>query len=528
MAVAPGGDAALVELKAVDPATYPAAGDLATDPPGRLADLLAERDGVPGALADPALLTRLDVKVGDRIGLAGHAVAIRGTIVSEPDKIAGGIGFGPRLMVSEPTLRATGLVQPGSLNRWSYRLILPPGTPDADLDAAQARIRAATPEAGWEIRSRTNADPRFAKSIERFTQFLTLVGLTALIVGGVGVGNAVHAFVERKRPSIATLKSVGAPGSQVVALYLTQVMLIAGLGTLIGLVIGASLPFLLDALFAADLPLPLNPTLAPGELALAAAYGLITAFAFAITPLGRAHDVPVSGLFRDTVDPARVSPRWRYRIWLAASLAALVGLSVATAFDRRVALIFIAAAAIAFGLLHLVALGLMALARRMPHPRWPAPRMALANLHRPGALTPAIVLSLGLGVTLLVTLSLIDANVRRTISATLPARAPNLFFLDIPSRDAAQFREFLARAAPSGKIEDVPMMRGRIVALNGVPASKIRPRRTPPGCSTATGASPTPTRCRTAPASPRARGGAPSRARSLWSPSRPTSPASSG
>lgn len=475
MAVAESGDAALVELKAVDPATYPAAGDLATEPPGRLADLLAERDGVPGALADPALLTRLDVKVGDRIALAGHKVAIRGTIVSEPDKIAGGIGFGPRLMISEPTLRATGLVQPGSLNRWSYRILLPPGTPDADLDAAQARIRAATPEAGWEVRSRSNADPRFAKSIERFTQFLTLVGLTALIVGGVGVGNAVHAFVERKRASIATLKSVGAPGSQVVALYLTQVMLIAGIGTLIGLAIGASLPFLLDALFSADLPLPLNPTLAPGELALAAAYGLLTAFAFAITPLGRAHDVPVSGLFRDTVDPARVRPRWRYRIWLGLSLAALVGLSVVTAFDRRVALIFIAAAAIAFGLLHGVALGLMALARRLPHPSWPAPRMALANLHRPGALTPAIVLSLGLGVTLLVTLSLIDANVRRTISATLPARAPNLFFLDIPSRDAAQFREFLARAAPNGKIEDVPMMRGRIVALNGVPASKIRP-----------------------------------------------------
>ena len=474
MAVAGSGDAALVELKAVDPATYPAAGELATDPQAPVADLLAERDGVPGALADPALLTRLDIKVGDRIALAGHPLAIRGTLVSEPDKIAGGIGFGPRLMISEPTLRATGLVQPGSLNRWSYRLILPPGASDAELGAVQEKIRAATPEAGWEIRSRSNADPRFAKSIERFTQFLTLVGLTALIVGGVGVGNAVHAFVERKRPSIATLKSVGAPGSQVVALYLTQVMLIAGLGTLIGLVVGASLPFVLDALFSADLPLPLNPTLAPGELALAAAYGLITAFAFAITPLGRAHDVPVSGLFRDTVDPARVSPRWRYRILLAASLAALVGLSVATAFDRRVALIFIAAAAIAFGLLHLVALGLMALARRLPHPRWPAPRMALANLHRPGALTPAIVLSLGLGVTLLVTLSLIDANVRRTISATLPARAPNLFFLDIPSRDAGAFREFLARAAPNGKIEDVPMMRGRIVALNGVPASKIR------------------------------------------------------
>ena len=475
MAVAGSGDAALVELKAVDPATYPAAGDIATDPPGRLADLLAERDGVPGALADPALLTRLDVKVGDRIALAGHAVAIRGTIVSEPDKIAGGIGFGPRLMVSEPTLRATGLVQPGSLNRWSYRLLLPPGAPDADLDAAQARIRAATPEAGWEIRSRTNADPRFAKSIERFTQFLTLVGLTALIVGGVGVANAVHAFVERKRGSIATLKSVGAPGSQVVLLYLVQVMLIAGLGTLIGLAVGASLPFAVDALFRDALPLPLNPTLAPGELLLAAAYGLVTAFAFAVTPLGRAHDVPVSGLFRDTVDPSAAKPRTRYRLMLAAALLALVALAVATAFDRRVALVFIAAAGIAFGLLRLVAQGVMALARRLPHPRRAAPRMALANLHRPGALTPTIVLSLGLGVTLLVCLSLIDANVRRTLSASLPARAPNLFFLDIPSADASRFHDFLAQAAPNAKIERVPMMRGRIVALDGVPAQKIRP-----------------------------------------------------
>ncbi len=100
-------------------------------------------------LADPALLTRLDVKVGDRITLAGHPVTIRGTLTSEPDKIAGGIGFGPRLMISEPALRATGLVQPGSLNRWSYRIVLPKDAArDSDIDAAQARIRAATPEAG--------------------------------------------------------------------------------------------------------------------------------------------------------------------------------------------------------------------------------------------------------------------------------------------------------------------------------------------------------------------------------------------
>ncbi|KQP06847.1 ABC transporter permease [Methylobacterium sp. Leaf93] len=473
MALAGDKGAALVELKAVD-AAYPAAGDLVTDPALPLPDLLAERDGVFGAVADPVLLTRLDLTVGDRIEIAGKPIAIRATLVSEPDKIANGIGFGPRLLVSAATLQATGLIRPGSLNRWSYR-IQAPAADDAELERRIAAVARAAPDAGWEMRSRSNADPRFAKSVERFTQFLTLVGLTALIVGGVGVANAVNAFVARKRGSIATLKSVGAPGGQVVAIYLTQVMLVAGLGTVIGLAIGAGLPFLLDALFHDALPLPLNPTLAPAELLLAAAYGLLTALAFAIIPLGHAHDVPVSGLFRDVVDPDTRKTRLRYRLILVAALAALVALALATAFDRRVALMFIAAAGLAFGLLRLVALGLMAGARRLPRPRSAAPRMALANLHRPGALTPAIVLSLGLGVTLLVTLSLIDANVRRTLTSSLPARAPNLFFLDIPAAEADGFHAELGKLAPGGKIERVPMMRGRIVAINGTPAAAIKP-----------------------------------------------------
>lgn len=473
MALAGDKGAALVELKAVDEA-YPAAGDLVTDPAAPLSDLLAETDGVFGAVADPVLLTRLDLKIGNRIEIAGKPVAIRATLVSEPDKIANGIGFGPRLLVSAATLQATGLIRPGSLNRWSYR-IQAPEADDAELERRIAAVARAAPEAGWEMRSRSNADPRFAKSVERFTQFLTLVGLTALIVGGVGVANAVNAFVARKRGSIATLKSVGAPGGQVVALYLTQVMLIAGLGTVIGLVVGAGLPFLLDTLFHDALPLPLNPTLAPGELLLAAAYGLLTALAFAIIPLGHAHDVPVSGLFRDVVDPDTRKTRLRYRLVLVAALAALVALALATAFDRRVALMFIVAAGLAFGLLRLVALGLMAVARRLPRPRSAAPRLALANLHRPGALTPAIVLSLGLGVTLLVTLSLIDANVRRTLTSSLPARAPNLFFLDIPAAEADGFHAELGRLAPGAKIERVPMMRGRIVAINGTPAAAIKP-----------------------------------------------------
>src|SRR5919112_5648856 len=224
MAVAGDKGSALVEAKAVDRA-YPAVGEVVTDPAGGLQQLLAERDGGFGALADPVLLTRLDLKVGDRITVGQATLEVRASLVSEPDKIGTGVGLGPRLLISQEALRATGLLQPGSLVRWTYRLNLPANlTTDADLERVEAEARRAFPEAGWGIRSRVNADPRFARNIERFTQFLTLVGLTALLVGGVGVANAVRGFVDRKRGSIATLKALGAPGGQVVSLYLLQVL----------------------------------------------------------------------------------------------------------------------------------------------------------------------------------------------------------------------------------------------------------------------------------------------------------------
>jgi putative ABC transport system permease protein len=474
MAMAGEKGSALVEMKAVD-ASYPTVGEVVTEPPGPAAALLAERDGAFGALADPALLIRLDLKVGDRVAVGAASFEIRASLVSEPDKIASGVGFGPRFLISQEALRATELLQPGSLVRWIYRLELPGAvSSDADLERVAAAANRAFPEAGWEIRSRVNADPRFARNIERFTQFLTLVGLTALLVGGVGVANAVRGFVDRKRDSIATLKSLGAPGGQVVALYLMQVLIIAGVGIAIGLGVGAALPFAVSGVFGSMLPIPLAPTLAPGELALAALYGFLTALAFAIAPLGRAHDVQVSGLFRDQVDPERHYPRRRYLAILAISIVLLVALSLVAAYDRKVALIFIGSAAGAFALLRVLASGIMALARRLPRPRRATLRLALTNLYRPGALTPSLVLSLGLGITLLVTLAIIDANLTRQLTRTLPEKAPSFFFIDIPSSEAARFDQHLRGIAPDAKLERVPMMRGRLVSLKGVPVGEIK------------------------------------------------------
>lgn len=474
MAITENGESALVEVKAVDGA-YPMIGSVESEPAAPVQELLAERDGVHGALVDPVLLDRLGLAVGDVVSLGNARVALRARLVSEPDKIAAGVGFGPRLLMSQEGLAATGLVQPGSLVRWTYRVALPDASGgERALERLEAGARQRLPDAGWQIRSRNNASPQFARNLERFTQFLTLVGLTALMVGGVGVANAVNAFVERKLHSIATLKSLGAPGGQVVAVYLTQVMIIAAVGIAIGLVLGAAMPFAVAHAAKSLLPLPLTPALAPLELAVAALYGLLTALAFALGPLGRAHDVPVSALFRDEVDPSAKGPRLRYRLASLAAVAALVVVAVVFAYDRRVALIFIAAAAGAFLLLRLVALGLMALARRLPRPRRTAPRLALANIHRPGALTPSLVLSLGLGVTLLVALAMIDANIRGQLTRALPAQAPSFFFLDIQNGEADRFEAFLAREAPQGTVERVPMMRGRVVSLKGIRASDYK------------------------------------------------------
>jgi putative ABC transport system permease protein len=475
MARAADGRAALVEVKAVD-AAYPLYGAVVLEPRQPLAEALAQRDGAFGAAADPALLARLDLKPGGRIAIGAATIEIRAILRSEPDKLAGGIGFGPRLLISESALRASGLLQPGSVVRWHYRLRLPDNdATDAAVRAVTAATQAQLPEAGWEVRSRSNASPALERNVERFTQYLTLVGLTALLVGGVGVANAVKGHLDRRRQVIATLKALGATGSRVFTIYLIQVLVLAGLGALPGLALGAALPFVIAWSLGAVLPLPIAPTLHPGELALALLYGVLTAVAFALWPLGRTHDVPVSALFRDEVARDEHWPRRSYIVATVLLGCALAALAVALAYDRRIAAIFVAAAAGVFVLLRLVASLLMLIARRLPRPGSPVVRLAIANIHRPGAITPSVVLSLGLGLALLVTVIAIDGNLRRQFLAALPDKAPSLYFVDIPTADAEKFDAFIHAQAARATLDRVPMLRGRIVAANGVPAEKLKP-----------------------------------------------------
>ena len=430
-----------------------------------------------GAVADPAFGARLGLRVGDSFRIGEATFRLAAVLKSEPDKLAAGIGFGPRVLVSDAALAASALVQPGSLVRNLYRISLPDAAPGRPADAAalHAFVADATkrfPEAGWEARTRENVSPQFSRDLGRFTQFLTLVGLTALVIGGVGVANAIRGFVERKRPAIATMKSLGA---FVFSLMLAQVMGIALLGIAIGLAVGVALPFAVAAAFGAVLPFPLAPAVYPTQVAAGLAYGALTALAFSLGPLGGAHDVPVSALFRDTVDPGRRRLRPQYLAMIALAAFALVATVLALSQQRSLTVIYLSATAGGFVVLRLVGWVLMLAARHAPHARTVSLRLALANIHRPGAVTPSVVLSLGLGLALLVALTLIDGNIRAQLTRGAPGETPSFFFLDVQSADAPAFRDFLKAHAEGGRLEFVPMMRGRIVRLGARPVAEVKP-----------------------------------------------------
>jgi putative ABC transport system permease protein len=472
--------AALVEVKAVGP-EYPIRGTLTLEPAQSPRSALEANNGRYGVAVDATLLARLDVHVGDVLTVGELPVEIRAIVVAEPDRLASGVGFGPRLLMSEAALRKTGLLQPGTLIRWIDRIVLfasaaEVAASDATLDRFVEQLTATFPDAGWEIRTRRNASPSLSKNIERFTQYLTLVGLTALIVGGVGVANAVWLYVDRSRTILATLKSLGATGQRVFLIALSQVLLMACLGIAVGLIIGAVLPFSIAGFVATLIPITVAPAVYGRELAFGALYGILTTTVFSVMPLGRAHDLSVAALFRDRVEPEARWPRMQYWVIPAVALFALTGVTMATAADRRVAGYYLAGTLASFALLRGLGWALMGVARCLPRLKWMELRLAIGNICRPGALTPSVVLSLGLGLTLLVALTLIDGNIRAELNRALPGRTPSFFFLDIQNSQAAAFDTFLTEHGGGGlALERVAMMRGRIIKVNGKNADTIKP-----------------------------------------------------
>jgi len=464
------GEAAMVEIKAVEPATYPAFGVVEMEPVLPIAEALGEHDGVAGIIVDPVLLARLDVKLGDTLMIGNARVQLRARLISEPDKLAGGIGLGPRVMMARDALVAAGLATPGSVIRNVTRVTLKGNASDETVKAFKTEVEAAFPQAGWEARTRDAVSPQFSRNLERFTQLLTLVALTALVAGGAGVANAAHGFVERKRMQFAVLKALGAAGSRVFAIALAQVLAAAAFAIALGLVVGAGIPWVAAEGLRQVADLPVSAALDARGAVFGALYGLLVTLIFSLVPLGRAHEIPVAALLRDDPRSAKLA---RYRAGAWAAGVALAGLVMVSSPDLKLGAFYIGAVIVAFGLLRGAAWLAMRIARALPRPRDARLRLALANIWRPKSLTPALIISIGLTQTLLIALALVEGAIHNELARADTGEIPNFFFIDAPKAQAGDFRAFLGEQTPGARIVHVPMMRGRIVAVKGVPVEKL-------------------------------------------------------
>lgn len=458
-----GPDAILAELKGVD-YDYPLYGTL-TLRSGKYAPLDPASTVIGAGLAD-----RLDLKPGDRIRFGEAEFAISGIILDEPDRLGEGFTLGPVALVSDLGIQRTGLIQPGSMYEAKYRVKV---GPLADPAQSIARLKAEFPEAGLELRDRDRGAPGTARFIERMGQFLSLVGLAALVIAGIGVGNGVASYLATKRQGIATLKILGAGSSDILRIYLVQILAVSTLAIFGGLIAGALIPPAIIA--AAGDVLPVKPGFAihPLPLAVSAAYGLLIAFIFALPPLARARHVPAAGLFRSLVE----GNRWPDRATMIAvgvGIAGIVTLALVTAREAIFSAWFMAAATGVLLMLAGIGWAIRWTASRLPRPKAPLLRLALANLHRPGAQTGQLVVALGLGLTLFVILAGIQTSLTNEITRTVPKEAPNLFVLDVPVARGDEFRRVVEQAAPGAAVNAVPSLRGTVTGYKNIRVADLK------------------------------------------------------
>jgi putative ABC transport system permease protein len=467
-----GTEQALVELRGVD-AAYPLVGTVQLSDAMSLTGAVREE---PGAAVDQILLERLALKVGDRLSIGRIEVPIRATIESEPDKVLERFNVGPRVLVSLDTLRGSGLIEPGSLVTWRYALKLAgnAGASDAGLVEFRQAVKRAVPEGGFSLRDRRDPAPQVSRTLDRLRQFLTLVGLTALLVGGVGIANAVATYIDRRRRVIATFKSLGATTRTIFGVHLLQVLAFSAVGVAVGMAAGLLVPIALVQFLGNGLPIKAELALTVRSLAIAAAYGFLVVLLFTLWPLGRAGLVRAGVLFRDEVAPERRLPGIGIAAATLVAALALVGLAILTSEAPRLALYYCLAVIGVFAAFWGLGSGVTWLARRVPRPRGPELALAVRNLGAPGGLTRAVVLSLGAGLSLLVSVALVDHSIVSDLTGRMPEKSPSYFVLDLKRSESEPFQALVHELFPEAKVQQAPMLRGRMVRLGDTPVEKVK------------------------------------------------------
>ncbi|MEM9312863.1 MAG: FtsX-like permease family protein, partial [Pseudomonadota bacterium] len=449
------GNAAPIELKAVD-GKWPLYGVLT----------LADGREVAAPNGDNAWLSqgaidRLDIEVGDRFRIGTVTLTAGGIIDDEPDRLSEGFALGPVIIVAEDLPVRAGLLAPGALYQSKYRIAFD----DQGLDPSDQAdaLEEAFPKAGFDFRTRDRASPGADRFVAQMSDFLTLVGLAALVIAGIGIAGGVSSYLDQRRASIATLKVLGASSRDIVRVYALQIAAAAVVGSLAGLATGVMVTPIFGAALDGLLPVQTGFVIEPAPLVLAGVYGLLVAFAFAAAPLLRARAFPAMALMRSRIAPLSRDRRALVATALGLALICLVALITTDRVELSAS--FLAGAGLALALLAALGLAIQRIARRLPRPTNPILRSALANIHRPGAPTGALVTALGFGLAAFVLLASVQTAIDGNIQSRVPQEAPDYFVIDVPREGENAFKGLVRQSFPDADIRTVPTLRGSVLAF---------------------------------------------------------------
>ncbi|WP_173425726.1 ABC transporter permease [Aurantiacibacter marinus] len=443
-----------IELKAVAD-NYPMYGTLLLEGSGA-----ASAPTGNDAYLAPGAAERLNVGTGDIITIGTQAVTVAGIIAEEPDRLSEGFALGQTVIVPVDFPQSAGLTAPGAMFESKTRLAY---NGNHDPEQLQEALEKAFPGVPFDTRSSERASPGADRFVSRMGEFLTLVGLAALVIAGIGIGGGVNSYLEARRNSIATLKILGATSRDITRIYGLEVGAAALAGSLAGLVVGVLVTPLLAGALGALLPVSNTLVFDPWALLRALLFGLLVALIFAAPPLIRARDFPAMALMRARVSP--LARQWRGAI-VPVGLG-LLGIAIlAIGFSQQPLLSagFLGGAALVLGFLALLGRAIRSGAARAPRAVNPIVRAAVANLHRPGAATGSLVTALGFGLSAFVLLAAMQSSLDGNIRQSVPERAPDYFVLDIPKDGLEEFYATVNAVSADAAVDAVPTMRGSIVS----------------------------------------------------------------
>ncbi len=403
---------------------------------------------------------RLGLERGDTFTLGTTQLAVGGIILEEPDRLSEGFSLGQTVIVPLDVPSQAGLTLPGAIYETKTRLRFSGNTDPEELEEL---VEETFPEAGLDIRTRDRASPGAERFVSRMGEFLTLVGLAALVIAGIGIGGGVASYLEARRASIATLKILGATSRDIARIYALQIGAAAVLGSLAGLVAGVLVTPLLASALGSLLPVNNALVVDIPALARAAAFGLLVALVFAAPPILRAREFPAMALMRSRVSP--IAQGWKVAaLPVGLGLAGIAALALVGSPTPGLSTAFMGGAVVMLGLLTLLGRGIRWAAQKWPRPTDPIVRAALANLYRPGSATGSLVTALGFGLAAFVLLAGVQTSLNGNIERSVPAIAPDYFVLDLPVARVGEFTEMVEEAVPGSQISSTPTLRGQVIA----------------------------------------------------------------